>query len=244
MLVWRLVRKTLCASVLPFVPFNWLRIMGYRLAGFQIGRNVFIGMHVYMDDMHPQRTVIEDDVTISYRVTFACHGPRSSNTKLVLRKGSYVGCNAILLGGFSRGDTEIGPYASVGAGALVNRSVPPLATVVGQPARVIRTTRMPWGSDQLLVDEVAQEYCQAQETSPMIEPAGGKFEKTVVVQIHCPHEGVTMIRFTMDESDPTEDSKAYTGKLSLNRTGTVRARAFKAGHLPSAIVTARFEISG
>lgn len=98
--------------------------MGYRLAGFQIGRNVFIGMHVYMDDMHPQRTVIEDDVTISYRVTFACHGPRSSNTKLVLRKGSYVGCNAILLGGFSRGDTEIGPYASVGAGALVNRSVP------------------------------------------------------------------------------------------------------------------------
>ena len=74
-LAWKALRKWLCVSVIPFIPFNGLRVWAYRRIGFQIGRRVFIGMQCYLDDLHPQRMVIEDDVVVSYRVTFACHGP-------------------------------------------------------------------------------------------------------------------------------------------------------------------------
>ncbi len=165
-LAWRMIRKWLNVSVIPFVPFNVVRIWGYRLVGFQIGRKVFIGMQCYLDDMHPHRTVIEDDVVVSYRVTFACHGPRSRDQRLILRKGCYIGTGAILLGGLPRGDVEIGAYATVGAGALVTGCVPPLATVVGVPARVVRTGRPPWESDDDRADELRRTYLD--QTAPSI----------------------------------------------------------------------------
>ena len=157
-LIWKVVRKWLCVSVLPFVPFNALRVWGYRLIGFQIGRRVFIGMQCYLDDLHPRRMVIEDDVVVSYRVTFACHGPRTRDHRLILRQGCYVGANATLLGGCLHGDVEIGPYATVGACALVTKSVPPLATVVGIPAKVVRTGRPPWESDDGRTEELCRKY--------------------------------------------------------------------------------------
>ncbi len=156
-LVWRVFRKWLNVSVIPFIPFNVVRIWLYRLIGFRIGRNVFIGMQCYLDDMHPDRISIEDDVVVSYRVTFACHGPRSDNHRLILHKGCYIGCNATLLGGLPSGDIEIGAYASVGSCSLVNRSVAPLTTVAGIPARVIRKNRMPWGSDDHKYETIVRE---------------------------------------------------------------------------------------
>lgn len=157
-LFWKVFRKWLCVSVVPFIPFNGLRIWGYRLIGFQIGRRVFIGMQCYLDDLHPQRMVIEDDVVVSYRVTFACHGPRTRDHRLILRQGCYIGANATLLGGCLHGDVEIGPYATVGACALVNKSVPPLATVVGVPAKVVRSGRPPWEADDGRTEELCRKY--------------------------------------------------------------------------------------
>ena len=157
-LFWKVFRKWLCVSVVPFIPFNGLRIWGYRLIGFQIGRRVFIGMQCYLDDLHPRRMVIEDDVVVSYRVTFACHGPRTRDHRLILRQGCYIGANATLLGGCLHGDVEIGPYATVGACALVTKSVPPLATVVGIPAKVVRTGRPPWESDDGRTEELCRKY--------------------------------------------------------------------------------------
>ncbi|MGD9780914.1 MAG: acyltransferase [Kiritimatiellia bacterium] len=165
-LVWKGIRKWLCVAVIPFVPFNALRILGYRLLGFQIGRNVFIGMQCYLDDLHPQRMEIEDDVVVSYRVTFACHGPRTRDHRLILRQGSYVGTNATLLGGCLRGDVVIGPYATVGACALVNKSVPPLATVAGIPAKVIRTGRPPWEADDGRTEELCRKYLNPTDAAP------------------------------------------------------------------------------
>ena len=157
-LVWKVLRKWLCVSVIPFVPFNGLRVWAYRRIGFRIGRRVFIGMQCYLDDLHPQRMVIEDDVVVSYRVSFACHGPRTRDHRLILRQGSYIGTNATLLGGCLHGDVEIGPYATVGACALVTKSVPPLATAVGIPAKVVRTGRPPWEADDGRADDLRRKY--------------------------------------------------------------------------------------
>jgi acetyltransferase-like isoleucine patch superfamily enzyme len=51
---------------------------------------------------------------------------------IVLRSGSSIGAGAVVVAG-----VEVGPYATVGAGAVVTRDVPGHALVVGSPARRI-----------------------------------------------------------------------------------------------------------
>jgi acetyltransferase-like isoleucine patch superfamily enzyme len=58
-----------------------------------------------------------------------------------IRRGARIGGGAILCPG-----VEIGEEAFVGAGAVVTKSVPPRALVVGNPARVLREV----ASDELL----------------------------------------------------------------------------------------------
>lgn len=43
-----------------------MRVRLYRLCGFRIGKNVFIGMKCYFDDVSPEKMIIEDNVGISY----------------------------------------------------------------------------------------------------------------------------------------------------------------------------------
>lgn len=31
------IRKFFAQSVIPFIPFNWVRIIGYRMCGFKVG---------------------------------------------------------------------------------------------------------------------------------------------------------------------------------------------------------------
>jgi acetyltransferase-like isoleucine patch superfamily enzyme/dTDP-4-dehydrorhamnose 3,5-epimerase-like enzyme len=81
---------------------------------------------------------LEDNVFIGPNVTFTNDPfPRSKHypetfSKTIIRKGSTIGANAMILPGI-----EIGMNAMVGAGAVVTMSVPPYAVVVGNPARII-----------------------------------------------------------------------------------------------------------
>jgi acetyltransferase-like isoleucine patch superfamily enzyme/dTDP-4-dehydrorhamnose 3,5-epimerase-like enzyme len=80
---------------------------------------------------------IEDDVFIGPNVTFTNDPfPRSkvypdNFPRTIVRQGASIGANATILPGI-----EIGVGAMVGAGAVVTRSVPPNAIVVGNPARI------------------------------------------------------------------------------------------------------------
>jgi acetyltransferase-like isoleucine patch superfamily enzyme len=84
---------------------------------------------------------IGDDVFIGPNVTFTNDpAPRSRRRpdawpKLTIEQGASIGANATLLPGIT-----VGRYAMVGAGAVVTRSVPPYAVVVGNPARIVRYT--------------------------------------------------------------------------------------------------------
>lgn len=81
---------------------------------------------------------VMDDVFIGPNATFANDRfPRSQQyldapLQTILHKGCSIGAGAVLLPGI-----EIGERAMVGAGAMVTRSVPPNAIVVGNPARII-----------------------------------------------------------------------------------------------------------
>lgn len=81
----------------------------------------------------------EDDVFLGPSCVFTnINNPRShisrknSFQKTIVKKGATVGANATILCGVS-----IGTYGFVGAGAVVTKSVPAYAIVVGNPAHQI-----------------------------------------------------------------------------------------------------------
>lgn len=82
---------------------------------------------------------VEDDVFVGPNATFSNDRFPRSRQQLseypvtTLRRGCSIGANATILPGLT-----IGQYAMVGAGAVVTRSVPPYAVVVGNPARIVR----------------------------------------------------------------------------------------------------------
>jgi UDP-2-acetamido-3-amino-2,3-dideoxy-glucuronate N-acetyltransferase len=84
---------------------------------------------------------LEDDVFIGPNATFTNDPvPRSKQhlakyPETLIRQGASIGANATILPGIT-----VGRRALVGAGAVVTRSVPPYAVVVGNPARIVRYT--------------------------------------------------------------------------------------------------------
>jgi len=83
---------------------------------------------------------IEDDVFIGPNATFTNDKfPRSKVypekfSTTIIKKGASIGANATILPGIT-----IGEGSMVGAGAVVTKSVPDGVTVVGNPARRIKT---------------------------------------------------------------------------------------------------------
>lgn len=134
------LRKWLTNSVAYRCPFNRLRVNLYRFAGFKIGKNTFIGMHCYLDDMCYDKLIIGSNVIISYGVYFACHGRNQGHYPIIIDDGAYVGMRASIISK-NADETDNGIYigknAIIGACALVNRNVPQGKTAVGVPCRIV-----------------------------------------------------------------------------------------------------------
>lgn len=112
-----------------------------------LGQNVFVGNKVVIGD----RCKIQNNVSIYDNVMLDegvfcgpsmvftnVYNPRAlierkneyKNT--LVKKGATLGANCTIICG-----VEVGEYALVGAGAVVNKDVPPYALMVGVPARQI-----------------------------------------------------------------------------------------------------------
>ena len=130
------------------------RVWAYAhvLPGARIGSDCNICDHVFVENdvvVGDRVTVkcgvqlwdglrIEDDVFIGPNATFTNDRfPRSKQypekfAQTVVERGASIGANATILPG-----VRVSRHAMVGAGAVVTRSVPPYAIVVGNPARII-----------------------------------------------------------------------------------------------------------
>jgi acetyltransferase-like isoleucine patch superfamily enzyme len=62
------IRKFISAKIVPYCILNGICVFLYRLCGYEIGKNVFIGMRCYLDDLEPDFFTVEDNVVISYGV--------------------------------------------------------------------------------------------------------------------------------------------------------------------------------
>jgi len=134
-IVMKPIIKFLNLVIIPNTPFLRLRVMLYRLVGFKIGKHSDIGMKCYLDEIDPSKLIIKDNVTISCNCYFTCHGKSQSHTPIIINEGAYIGMRVNVVSG--KNGVEIGKNAIVGAGSLVNKSIPDNTTVVGVPARVV-----------------------------------------------------------------------------------------------------------
>ena len=97
----------------------------HRLRGVVIGKNVWIGQLVYIDEIHPAEVTIGDNCTIGLRTSIIAHfysGPRrsTSNGKVVIEKDVFIGPHCVILP-----NVRIGEGAVIRAGTVVTRNVPP-----------------------------------------------------------------------------------------------------------------------
>ncbi len=134
------IRKWLTNSVAANCPFNCIRILLYRMCGFKIGKGTFIGMRCYLDDMCYKQLKIGKKATISYGVFFACHGRNQEHLPITVCDEAYIGMRASVISknaDKNQTGVTIGNNAVIGACTLVNKNVPPHATAVGVPCRII-----------------------------------------------------------------------------------------------------------
>ena len=113
------------ARILPGA--SSLRVMLHRARGVRIGKNVWIGYDVILDTSRPFLITLEDNCTLSMRVTVVAHFRESTGVKV--EQDAFVGPGAIILP-----NVVVGRGSVVTAGSVVTRSVPPMTVVQGNPA--------------------------------------------------------------------------------------------------------------
>ena len=69
-------------------------------------------------------------------------------------------------------------------------------------------------------------------SAPVATPTSGTYRGAQSVTLTCATEGA-IIRYTLDGTEPTVDSPAYDGAVTVARSCTLKARAFHNGMLPS-----------
>lgn len=74
---------------------------------------------------------------------------------------------------------------------------------------------------------------------PVFSPPAGEFTEPFYAGISCSTEGA-QIRYTLDGTPPTSGSLLYSQPIYVDRTTTIKARAFHGLWTPSDVVTATF----
>jgi acetyltransferase-like isoleucine patch superfamily enzyme len=134
----------LVARYAPLPPAT--RAALHRRRGVHVGRRVFIGTEVCIDDAVPSAVTLEDDVTVIAQTTILGHtyyprhfhkllGDEDTRAELqtTIRRGAYLGLRSTILAGVT-----VGEFAIVAAGSVVTDDVAPYTMVAGVPARVVR----------------------------------------------------------------------------------------------------------
>lgn len=147
---WR-ISKRLLKLLAKHVPGYRMRCLLFRMAGYKIGNQVYIGEDLIVNDELDDkgRIKIGDRVAIAERVTLVI----SSNANfsrirpfvkdlhghIEIEDDAWLGTGCIILP-----DVRIGKGAVVGAGSVVTKDVPDFTVVAGIPAKPIKKINMPF----------------------------------------------------------------------------------------------------
>ncbi len=117
------------------LPFDWPKLSLLRRMGARIGQNVHLAASVWIDPLYPHLITIEDGVFVGMFTRITTHEFRRNEFragKVLIRRGAFIGGGALIACG-----VEIGEDATVAAGCVLGKNVPPGATAIGNPARII-----------------------------------------------------------------------------------------------------------
>lgn len=137
--------KKILKPLAKVMPLSQLRVTLFRMCGYSIGKDVFLGEDLIIsDNLHDKNVFIGDRASIAPRVTLVTSsGPNLSRIepyvkvvkdgKIRIGDDAWIGAGAIILP-----NVTIGKGAVIGAGAVVIKDVPPYTVVAGVPAKVIK----------------------------------------------------------------------------------------------------------
>jgi acetyltransferase-like isoleucine patch superfamily enzyme len=148
-LLWKIYKRGL-KLLAKEIPGYQIRGGLLRAAGYNIGKNVYIGEDLIIIDELDNRNLLNvgDRVAIAERVTLVlsskpnfsrilpyvstAHGP------ITIGEDAWLGTGAIIMPNIT-----VGQGAVVGAGSVVIRDVPPFTIVAGIPAKFIKNVNYP-----------------------------------------------------------------------------------------------------
>lgn len=134
-------RMELAATLdLPWLTLLHLSSIVDSSAKIGWGAVVFAGAVVQVDAIVGDHAIVNDNATVEHDCVVGAGAHVSCNACLTgevrVGNGALIGAGAVVLPRI-----EIGDFAIVGAGAVVTADVPAHATVVGNPARLLRSSQ-------------------------------------------------------------------------------------------------------
>jgi acetyltransferase-like isoleucine patch superfamily enzyme len=111
-----------------------LRPLLHRWRGVNIGKDVWLSQQVYIDELHPDKVSIGDNVSIGLRTSIFTHfywGSKKSGDHagtVIIEPDVFIGPHCVILP-----NVRIGRGSVIKAGTVVTRNVPP-GTFWGEPA--------------------------------------------------------------------------------------------------------------
>lgn len=137
----RKVRNTIYMLLAYMCPNNKMRQWLHRRRGVHIGKNVYIGMFCFFDNLHPEYIYIEDNVAVNAGTMILTHfNPmqhlsaifQARVAPVLIKNGTMVAVRSTIMPGVC-----IGKNAIVSAGSVVEKDVPNYTIVKGVPAKIV-----------------------------------------------------------------------------------------------------------
>ena len=137
----RKIRNTIYMLLAYSCPNNKMRQWMHRRRGVHIGKNVYLGMFCFLDNLHPEYIYIEDNASVNAGTMILTHfnpmkryAPifQAQMAPVLIKEGAIVAVRSTIMPGVC-----IGKSAVVSAGSVVEKSVPDYTMVKGVPAKKV-----------------------------------------------------------------------------------------------------------
>ncbi|HQW21357.1 MAG TPA: serine O-acetyltransferase [Rhodocyclaceae bacterium] len=199
---------------------RWISHCARWLTGIEIHPGAMIGRRVFIDHgmgvVIGETAEIHDDCTLYHGVTLGGTSWNRGKRHPTLARGVVIGAGAKVLGPIT-----VGEGARVGSNAVVVRDVPPGATAVGIPARIIESAH-----DQAREAKAEKMGFSAYavtggEDDPLSKAIHGLLDHAVDTDRRIEHLQQRLMQAGVSLADDADDGAATAEKFDPNYLGKI-----------------------
>ena len=199
---------------------RWISHCARWLTGIEIHPGATIGRRVFIDHgmgvVIGETAEIHDDCTLYHGVTLGGTSWNRGKRHPTLARGVVIGAGAKVLGPIT-----VGEGARVGSNAVVVRDVPPGATAVGIPARIIESAH-----DQAREAKAEKMGFSAYavtggEDDPLSKAIHGLLDHAVDTDRRIEHLQQRLVQAGVSLADDADDGAATAEKFDPNYLGKI-----------------------